>query len=201
MKTHPTPKTKSPGPAALALSKLEGKLIPIRNELGDIAREQAIAFARYGSDATSTPPMRDHAQAALALLNGSAEGRMAIPKKADLGARRAVLEKAIEIGNGLYESLRVQVRAELAEQRLPEFEELMRQKAQLLVGLEEVEIELDAVTRGTALVNYAMPELGRVRNTASRIYVALEQLSKRGFVGAKEFAALYAKARKAADWN
>jgi hypothetical protein len=72
----------------------------------------------------------------------------------------------------------------------------MAQKAQALLGLERIEQALDALAKGTSLQN-TPTRIGRLANTTSPLYGALENLMRQGFIGRKEFESEWERARKA----
>ena len=105
----------------------------------------------------------------------------------------------MSIADQLGEELRLRARGELAEARLPDFQALMKQKAQALIGLERIEQAIDEVIKGTNLQNYPIPGLGRLSNTASRIYAFLEQIVRYGLLPRKDLDDGYKRAPKAGN--
>jgi len=112
---------------------------------------------------------------------------------------RATCERALEIGDRLFGELRIKARAELGEAHLAEHQALMKQKAQALLGLERIEQAIDANAKGTDLVGYPLRGLGRLTQSASALYVCLEQFVRLGYLNQRTFDEELARARKAAE--
>jgi hypothetical protein len=200
MKNTSSP-TRASNPFSFALNKLDADLAPIREKHARVVVER-LAAEKGGAHLTASfvEPEQDLEASAMRLLNGAASAHVASPKRrriySEILTEQKILERALEIGGRLHEQLRLKAREELAEAHLPEFSDLMRQKAQAVIGLERIEQTIEAVIKGTSLQNYELP-LGRLRNSASRLYTFLDQMMRLGFIGQKDLQSEYEAARKA----
>jgi hypothetical protein len=115
---------------------LETKLTGVRAKRANIVAE-IIKREERGEHqkARVTEPAHDQQRAAIAMLNGSAQGRVPEPKKrrtySEVIEERDVLDRAISIGSQLGEELKLKAQEELGASRADEFAALMRQKVQV----------------------------------------------------------------------
>jgi hypothetical protein len=132
------------------------------------------------------------------MLNGSAKGRVQPQRKkslAEVDAELQVTDNAIEIGNKLWQELYTEARAELGAERADDFKAATRQLMLCLIGAERAMQALDELAKGTDLQPYRLPGLGRLRNTGSAAYTALETAVRQGWISEKELQAELKSAR------
>jgi hypothetical protein len=167
-----------------AKAKLTAKIIGLRKELDGViaARLKSEARGEHLTVKAQTPADRLR-EAALKELNGSAQGKQ--PKGNNyqtIISRQEVLEHALLMANGMIDRLNAQIKDERGEARAEEYAAAMTQWALALVAVERASQTVDELCRGTFLQPHRLPGLGRLANTHSAIFVALDNLRGRGLL-------------------
>jgi hypothetical protein len=182
-------------PFAKALAELEPKIVELRAARDAITAKMLAHPDNNNFTTRPGPEPKDDGQAAAldllhATMNGSAASlakRKTRERYADLNDKRDTHDRAIDIAQKLYAELDIKARAELGDVRRGEFNALLKQKAQALIGLERIEHAIEKIVKGTDLKPYTLRGSSRLRVTGSPLYTFLDWCAHTGIISQKEF--------------